>query len=117
MVFVLEFINLFYIFTLNPFKYEIYMNGSVITRLLMFLFYGFILTGNLYHSLGAITINYETVRTYLAIRDAAFLVIILLTFLFIFYEIYNKCSNLNYQIRLVREENEFRFKITEKEKL
>ena len=83
----------------------------------MFLFYGFILTGNLYYSLGVITVNYQSVQTYLTVRDTVFLVIILLTFLFIFYEIYNKCSNLNYQIRLVREENEFRLKITEKEKL
>jgi hypothetical protein len=112
MVFLLEFLNLFYIFTVGPFKYEIYMNGSVITRLLMFLFYGFVLTGNLYYSLSPITVNYQSVSTYLIARDAAFLVIILLTFLFIFYEIYNKCSNLNYQIRLVKEENEFRFKIT-----
>ncbi len=112
MVFLLEFLNLFYIFTMNPFKYEVYMNGSVITRLLMFLFYGIVVTGNLYYSLSPITVNYHSVTTYLRVRDAAFLVIILLIFLFIFYEIYNKCSNLNYQIRLVKEQNEFKFKIT-----
>lgn len=81
------------------------MNTSVITRLLMFMFYGLVVLGNLYFSLGTVTVNYHSVKSFLNARDAIFLVIILSIFLFIFYEIYNKCANLNYQIRVVREEN------------
>jgi hypothetical protein len=85
MVFLLEFANIFYIFTTRPFKFEIYMNTSVIIRLFMFIFYALVVLGNLYYSLGASTINYQAVKGFLNVRDAVFLVIILSIFLFIFY--------------------------------
>lgn len=90
------------------------MNISVISRLFMFLFYGIVVLGNLYYSLGTITVNYQSTKNFLYARDTIFLLIVIFIFLFTFYEIYNKCSNLNYQIRLVREENEFKLKFIEK---
>jgi hypothetical protein len=79
------------------------MNSSVVTRLMMFLFYGIVVVENLYYSLGPITINYYYVKTYLIVSANVFIIIVFVIFLFIFYEIYNKFSNLTYQIRLVRE--------------
>lgn len=71
----------------------------------MFIFYGFVVLGNLYFSLGSITITYISVKKYLYARDIIFLLSNLIIFLLIIFELYEKCSNLNYQIRLVREEN------------
>lgn len=115
-IFLLEFTNIFYIFTIRPFKIEAYMNIAVIVRLLMFIFYGLVILGNLYYSLGSITFNYESTKTFLTIRDILFLVFFLIIFLLNFYEVYIKCSNLNYQFRLVREENEYKFKIIERQR-
>lgn len=118
MVIVFEFIDIFYIFTIRPFKKQVYINLAVICKLMMFIFYGFVVLGNLYFSLGSITITYISVKKYLYARDIIFLLSNLIIFLLIIFELYEKCSNLNYQIRLVREENQFfKFKITEKEKI
>jgi hypothetical protein len=113
-VLILELVAIFYIFTTQPFKYEIYTNIVVIIRLLIFVFYGLIVLGNLYYSVGRTTVNFQLVKNFLYVRDGIFLVIVMFIFLFIFYEFYVKCSNLNYQIRVVREENEFKIKIVEK---
>lgn len=92
------------------------MNTVVICRLLMFIFYALVILGNLYFSLGPITINYAAIYRFMVLRDAVFIIIALVIFCFVVYELYLKCTNLNYQIRLVREENEFKLQITEKEK-
>ena len=52
---------------------------------MMFLFYGFVVVGDLYYSLGSITINYSHVKTYLLVRENVFLVIVFFIFLFVFY--------------------------------
>lgn len=56
-------------------------------------------------------LNTSSIRQFLIGRDATFLVICSIILLSIFYEIYLKCSNFNYRIRLVQDENEYRLKI------
>ena len=64
-VLLLEFADIFYIFTFRPFKQEMYTNIVVIIRLLMFLFYGVVVLGNLYYSVGNITMNYNSTKIFL----------------------------------------------------
>lgn len=116
LILMLEFVNIFYIFTARPYKEEIFLNMTILCRLLMFIFYILVMLGNLYFSLGDITMNFQSVKKYLVIRDSIFLVMMFAILMFVVYEMYRKFSNLNYQIRLVREENEFKLQITEKEK-
>jgi ABC-type transport system involved in cytochrome bd biosynthesis fused ATPase/permease subunit len=88
----------------------------VLSRLLVFYFYGGVVLGNLYFGFGDFAINYGIVLRYLRTTLAVFLGIILFMFLFIFYEIYLRCSDLNYRIRLVKDDNEYKLKLCEKEK-
>lgn len=48
----LEFSCLYYLFTIRPFKDELYMNLYFISRLLAFIVYGLIVLGEMYFSLG-----------------------------------------------------------------
>lgn len=77
----------------------------------MFYFYGTVILGNLYFSLGDFTINYQLAQRYLQTTLVVFLGIIIFIFLFIFYEIYLKCGDLNYRIKLVKEEDEYKLKL------
>jgi len=79
------------------------MNMAVICRMLVFIFYIIVVVGNLYFSLGSQTLNYSSFKAYLIWRDILFLSILLFIYLFVIYELQQKCQNLNYQIRLVRE--------------
>jgi amino acid permease len=77
----------------------------------VFYFYGAVVLGNLYFSLGDFTINYQSALRYLQTTVAVFLGIIIFIFLFIFYEIYLKCGDLNYRIKLVKEEDEYKLRL------
>jgi hypothetical protein len=110
----LEFCSLYYLFTIRPYKEELYMNIYFISRLLTFMVYGLIVLGDIYFSLGEATFNYSAAHSFLMVRDVLFLVTILVILGVIVREIYQKLSNLNYRIRVVREENEFKLQILER---
>jgi hypothetical protein len=72
--------------------------------------------GNLYYSIGSITYNYYKAYKMVIARDALFLTIVFAFFAAVFFEIYLNCSNLNYYISVVREENQFNLKIITKKR-
>jgi len=72
------------------------MNLSVISRLLVFIFYVIVVLGNLYFSMGDITFNYSIIKAYLLARSIIFILILVTMFSFMIFEMYQKCSNLNY---------------------
>jgi hypothetical protein len=115
-VLLMEFANILLIFTVRPYRYEVYMNVAVVCRVLLFAFYIILVVGNLYFTLGHQTLNYNAFKAYLVARDIVFLAILVFIILFVGYELQQKFANLNYQIRLVREENEFKLQIIEKRK-
>lgn len=90
------------------------MNFAIVCRLFMFSFYMLVMLGNLYFSIGDITFNYQSVKRYLLARNIIFMFVVFIIFVFVIYETYQNCSNLNYQIRLVKEQNEYKLKIMEK---
>jgi hypothetical protein len=104
-IFLLEFATIFYVFTVRPYKADIYLNSAVLCRLLVFYFYGSVILGNLYFSLGDITINYILVKKYVQTTLVVFLIIVVFMFLFIFYDLYLRFNDLNYRIKLVKEED------------
>jgi hypothetical protein len=53
------------------------MNIYFIARLLAFIVYGIIVLGDIYFTLGSATFNYTSAQYFLIIRDAIFLVIVL----------------------------------------
>jgi len=53
--------------------------------------------------MGEVTFNYNNVSQLITARVTIFLVLLFGVFIAIFVQIYYKCSNLNYQIRLVKE--------------
>jgi hypothetical protein len=109
-IFLLEFGNLFFTFMIQPYKEEIYLNIVGACRLFMLSYYGVRVMGSLYYSLSPAMVNYSTVKPYLIGCDVLFLIVCLCLIIAISYEIYIKFSNLNYQIKLVREKNEIRLK-------
>jgi hypothetical protein len=115
-IFLLEFITILYVFTIKPYKSEIYLYSAVICRLLLFCFYGVVILGNLYFALGNVTLKYQVVQSYLNSTTGIFLGTVIFIFLFTFYEIYLRLNDLNYKISLVKEENEYKIKLVEKER-
>ena len=60
------------------------------------------MVGDLYFSMGEVTFHYRNVIRVVTGRMALFLVLLGGVFVAIFTEVYFKCSNLNYQIKLVK---------------
>lgn len=98
----------------QPYREGHYLNISLACRTLMFLFYGTAIAAKSYFSIGHAMLNYKSISSLLVGRDAFFLAVCSAILLSIFYELYVKCSNLNYRIRLVREENAYRLRIVER---
>lgn len=73
----MEFSSLYYLFTIRPFKEELYTNIYFLSRLLTFVVYVIIVMGDIYFSLGDATFNYAAAKNFLTIRDTIFLVTIL----------------------------------------
>ena len=117
MVVFLEFAHIFMIFTLRPFKEEFYLNTKVVCRLIFLTWYILIVLGNLYFSLGPIVFNYGPVSSYILARDILFHVLILGIFIAIFFEIYFKCTNLSYNINLVKEADQFKLELSTKTRI
>lgn len=92
------------------------MNIAISFRVLFFCYYSTLVLGGLYFGLGNITVNYKAAQAYALYTGSGFLVIELSLLVVIAWEIYTKCSNLNYEIELVKEENQYRLKITERER-
>jgi hypothetical protein len=113
-VFLLEFMNIFFSFMIQPYKEEIYMNIVGVCRLLMLSYYGVRVMGSLYYAMSPALINYSTMKPYLIGCDVVFLLVCLCLIIAISYEIYIKFSHLNYQIKLVREKNELKLKFIER---
>lgn len=74
----------------------------VILRLSKIAFFGIVIIGNLYFSLGDITLTYASVTKYILARVIIFFMIVLEFLIFIAYELIVKCSNFNYHVRLIR---------------
>jgi hypothetical protein len=55
-----------------------------------------------------VTFNYYSASKYIIARDTLFLLFQLVIIFIIFMEIYFKFSNLNYQIKLVKEANAYK---------
>jgi hypothetical protein len=113
LVILIEFSLLFLIFTIRPFYEEFYMNIKVISRVLFLTEYLFIVLGKLYYSMGTVTFNYHSVTSFIIARDAIFLCLVFGIVIVIVFEIYFKCSNLNYQIKVVREANQYRLEFVD----
>lgn len=113
-VFLLEFMNIFLSFMVQPYREEIYLNIVGIGRILMLSYYGVRVMGNLYYAMSPALVNYSTMKPYLIGCDILFLLVCLCLIIAISYEIYIKFSHLNYQIKLVREKNELRLKFIER---
>lgn len=110
----IEFAHIFFIFTFRPFREEFYTNLKTITRLFFLVEYIFIVLGNVYFSIGGILYNYDTIISFLTARVAIFLVFMVGLMVALVFEIYFTCSNLNYQIKFVKEENQFKLQLIEK---
>ena len=73
---------------------------------MLFLFeYIFIVLSYLYYTMSPVVFNYNTVTKLMTAQVTLFCILIFAIFIIIFVEIYFKCSNLNYQIKLVKEAN------------
>jgi hypothetical protein len=73
-----------------------------------------VLFAKLYFNLGAITINYESFKNFIIWRLYILLMILVGLLAAIIYEIYQKINNIKYEIKLIKEENEYKIKILEK---
>ena len=60
------------------------------------------MVGDLYFLMGEVMFHYRNVTRIVSARVALFLVLLAGVFVAIFTEVYFKCSNLNYQIKLVK---------------
>jgi hypothetical protein len=63
-----EFAALYYLFTIQPFREELYMNSYFISKLIGFLLYLTTVVGNIYFSLGHSTYNFGSVSRFLIVR-------------------------------------------------
>jgi hypothetical protein len=98
----IEFLFLFMIVTIRPFSHEFYMNVKIVCRLLFLTLYIFMVVGNLYYSMGDLLFNSNTVASFLVARASIFLFLIATSVIIIAFEIYFKCSNLSYHIKVVK---------------
>jgi hypothetical protein len=114
LVLFIEFIQLLLIVTIRPFSQEFYMNVKIICRLLFLTEYIVIVLGNLYYSMGEVVFNSFSVTTSVVGRASIFVVLAYGTVIVILFEVYFKCTNLSYQIKVVREANKYKLELVNK---
>ena len=102
------------IFTIMPFKDDFYRHIKIISRLLFLTEYIFIVLSYLYFSMGPVNFNYSSVHKILTGQVSLFFVLLFFIFLVIFIEIYFKCSNLNYHIKVVKEAHLYKLELIQK---
>lgn len=71
-------------------------------RIAFFCYYTTVVLGLLYYRLGEITFNYNSSMLYSLSMVIAFFLIELALLLVAVWELYSKCINLNYEIKLVK---------------
>ena len=82
---------------------------------MIFIEYLFVVLGDLYFSMGDVTFNYDSVTSLITARVTLVMLVFLALFIVIFVEIYFKCSNLNYQIKVIKEEHLYRLELVAKD--
>ena len=113
----LEFMHIFYLFAVRPLCQRFYLNTKVVCRLFLFTTYLLIVIGNLYFSLGEVTFNYASASRYIVARDTVYLIVHFILIIVIIFQIYFKCSSLNYQIMIVKEANAYKILLVKKNKI